>query len=948
MVKCYGWYGRDGNGNLARFIGCADNPDWVRQWQYEAIAGGPYYAPGDNGRIISSSNWGSTAISITPLSSQSDIDSWSGGGYVTGSCSSCISSTQSTPNCGEDGQWEIIYDAPQAGEYNETSTVSGKSNDDPYFAADNIPGCSTPISLFSRCDGRILHKSWSCNAGNIVLKSKRFIPSATNGTSSGGSSSTSDPDCCKQLRAELETLKTEIAKLQNINEQSIVDKAVKQATQLLDPRIAAIGITATAAMSGVNGLEIALAKVGTLAANASSKVAALTGTVAGLAARLAPILAALAALGASIGTLHVLGNRIDGVESYVDLVSSDLAKLYGTVGKHDEAIKHIRGTANNALIKADRALGKFPGIESAITDLKAAIKHVQGTANDALIVARRAMAKFPSLEATIEHIRGTANDGLIVARKAESKIDGLKAKFESAVTSLNSRLNEFELGVRFIYEDLDSRLQLAIIYFTESITGMSENIYKTIDIHSREIYRFNQDIAGLKQRIGYIINSYVPTYVKSAIRTLSGAIESLKARVSKLEKVNLNDLISNLTNTINNVISNNPTIKNLTNRVNNVTNVTNTYVTNVVNNATNTTVNNLSNRIGAIENQVKELDKVNEKSNQNLDVLKGLILALPTTLASNQVYQSAAINAAAAGSCKSLSGGCSGSPLPKMQNDVTGANTKLDLLLQTGQGALLTRIDKTTTGIASVLGTKVLPGGLSSAFSRFTTWQGIDRMISLVTMIGVVHNCFMLSTAVTETFFGVLDNVFTIPELIKNSEAEAIDSKKLFTEYYDKFFASLFGASEWTAIKAQWKSYNAIYSSTSQLFGNIRDIIDETQNIQYTTNNWVAQLGNGLTDEGVIGEDNWDYKDPNQRPKGKYFGRLDEIRKGIQTVENVLEDLEQVTGSVRNIVTTANEIKENGEAINKAINEANKKAKEDREAKVEGLELPNFSLDDLF
>ncbi len=55
------------------------------------------------------------------------------------------------------------------------------------------------------------------------------------------------------------------------------------------------------------------------------------------------------------------------------------------------------------------------------------------------------------------------------------------------------------------------------------------------------------------------------------------------------------------------------------------------------------------------------------------------------------------------------------------------------------------------------------------------------------------------------------------------------------------------------------------------MFGNVRDIIDETSNIQTTTNNWVAELGNGLVDSGSLSEDAWKTKDENQRPKGKYF-----------------------------------------------------------------------------
>ncbi len=80
----------------------------------------------------------------------------------------------------------------------------------------------------------------------------------------------------------------------------------------------------------------------------------------------------------------------------------------------------------------------------------------------------------------------------------------------------------------------------------------------------------------------------------------------------------------------------------------------------------------------------------------------------------------------------------------------------------------------------------------------------------------------------------------------------------------------------------------------------------------------------------------------------KYFGRLERIRQRLETTENVFEDLEQITGSARNIVETANEIKENAETITKEIDKANAAAKKDRDTKVEGLEFPNLSLEEIF
>jgi hypothetical protein len=221
---------------------------------------------------------------------------------------------------------------------------------------------------------------------------------------------------CAELRAAIARLEAKIDGLGKIDEQSIIDKAVQQAGQLFDPKFAAIGLVASGA------------------AAEATEAAAKAGRFAGVAAslgKLIPIAGTLVALAGSAGTIKLLETRSDGLEKQIDSVGKDLSKALGSLNKTNEAVKHIRGTANNALIKADRGLKKNSALESRVQSFDKTIKHVRGTANDALIVARRAIEKFPLVESTIEHVRGTANDGLIVARRAEARIETVASQFES-------------------------------------------------------------------------------------------------------------------------------------------------------------------------------------------------------------------------------------------------------------------------------------------------------------------------------------------------------------------------------------------------------------------------------------------------------------------------------------------------------------------------------------
>lgn len=379
-------------------------------------------------------------------------------------------------------------------------------------------------------------------------------------------------------------------------------------------------------------------------------------------------------------------------------------------------------------------------------------------------------------------------------------------------------------------------------------------------------------------------------------------------------------------------------------------------------------VTGLNTKVGGLESVQAQLQKtiadltakvqgLEMNSTQDSQILKNIANALPLiapAVAAAVVTRVPNIpqieTAVRSGVCQTAQpGGCLGTPLNQLANGQQGLGNALNTGLNAGQTAQLAILDAKINQIIGVLGKDIMPGGLVNGFKRFLSWGMIDRICNLVTLAGTVHNCFMLSNSIGSSFFSMLDNLLAIPKLIAGSEGETTSASAVFGQEVEYFFKGLFGASEWEAIKAQWKAYSTIYQSTAQVFGQVRDGFEEYQNISEVTRNTLNELGNGLQDEGILGEDNWNYRDDNDyRPKGKFARRLDNIREGIEKVENVFQDLEEVSGSLRSITETAKETKENFSAIKKAIDDANKAASDDRKAKEEGLDLPNFSLDDLF
>lgn len=337
---------------------------------------------------------------------------------------------------------------------------------------------------------------------------------------------------------------------------------------------------------------------------------------------------------------------------------------------------------------------------------------------------------------------------------------------------------------------------------------------------------------------------------------------------------------------------------------------------------------------------------------KNLVGLTPLAVGVAIAPAMTRVPNLTQVGAAAeTATCSVVSGKspCSGNPLPSMNNKLDDILNGLGLAGQAGQGAILQAIYNTVNTVNSKLGAEIPGIGIGGKLSNFVNWSVADRVTGIVTMFASLHNTMMLTNSVKETFLDVLDNLLNVgfnlaPNLFKKADEDgAIDSREYIGGAINTFFGRLFGVTEWTALQQQWKAYSTIYASSTNAYDNLRSIHNDSQELLNRVRKDTGDLGNALLDEGLISEDNWEYRDTEKRVKSKSLMRLERMNQGLEALDTKLEALEQVTQLVLNITNTAKEIKENADAIGTAFKDADKAATLDRSAKVEGLEVPNFN-----
>ncbi|HLO85850.1 MAG TPA: hypothetical protein VK203_12700, partial [Nostocaceae cyanobacterium] len=301
--------------------------------------------------------------------------------------------------------------------------------------------------------------------------------------------------------------------------------------------------------------------------------------------------------------------------------------------------------------------------------------------------------------------------------------------------------------------------------------------------------------------------------------------------------------------------------------------------------------------------------------------------------------------------CNSANGGCLSGALNQNANNINAATNASNNALFDKLNALLNGLglgaDAASMGLLNTINDKLgeqLPdGGIAGKLKRGFKWLHIDRVVNLVTLWSSLHNTIMLSDNISQTFFSILDNIIAIPQLIFNPEGETINSREVFGSTIEGWMKNLLGVEEWEALKKQWATWNRIYQSSANVVDNVRNIGSNISDSVEIVGRWTAQLGNGLQDEGLIGEDNWSYKPDDPKIKSGFFGRLDKFNGKLEDLDNALNSIQQVTQNIRDIAETANQIKTDSAEIKELVEKSISDATGERAKEIEAIPADTFT-----
>ena len=208
----------------------------------------------------------------------------------------------------------------------------------------------------------------------------------------------------------------------------------------------------------------------------------------------------------------------------------------------------------------------------------------------------------------------------------------------------------------------------------------------------------------------------------------------------------------------------------------------------------------------------------------------------------------------------------------------------------------------------------------------------LGRLLDVFTFLTSLHNAWQLSSALKDTLMSVIDQGVQLVG-IKDEEGNAIDTQKLIGDTIENWLASLMGERELNAVKEQWARYNRIINTGANVINSIQGITDGIGSVVELGAQYTGKIGNALLKSKVVLDDSYQFMSEKISAATGHRKRLQNIIRGIETSQEVLDNVEGVLSSANSIVYEVQSLNENLQEFNKQVSDelAEKKEENDNE-----------------
>lgn len=229
-------------------------------------------------------------------------------------------------------------------------------------------------------------------------------------------------------------------------------------------------------------------------------------------------------------------------------------------------------------------------------------------------------------------------------------------------------------------------------------------------------------------------------------------------------------------------------------------------------------------------------------------------------------------------------------------------------------------------------------GSLSAILAKLNAMQSFaekawkatqaQKILDVLTFIGVMHNAAFLSREVAETMSYMVGNVLNIFG-IEDENGSNLDVFGWLGDTIEGFFVKVFGQDLVDDARETWKKASAILRSASMIIWTVRSIFDGAQEIMEWSAENIGLIGNALKRWGVVGFNSYGWMATRMNSQDRVRRRYKRILDGLEQAEDASSSFAMATGDVREITDEVQELGEQRQAFQDSVRDLTEGAEPD-------------------
>lgn len=211
-------------------------------------------------------------------------------------------------------------------------------------------------------------------------------------------------------------------------------------------------------------------------------------------------------------------------------------------------------------------------------------------------------------------------------------------------------------------------------------------------------------------------------------------------------------------------------------------------------------------------------------------------------------------------------------------------------------------------------------GAVSDFAEKAWETTRIQKVLDVLTFIGVMHNVSMLSRDVSETFFYLVGQALDIVG-IDDEEGNALNIGQIVGGSVYSFLTGVFGEAFVEGAIDSYRKANRIVQSASMVIWTIRSLQDTGLDLMEWIGENTGKIGNALKRFGVVGERSYPWMAESAQARDRNRARFDKVTGALENVEDRLSSYSVATSNVLEIQQETQELGENWGRFRESLND---------------------------